>query len=70
MSYDSNWNPEQGKMTPNCTNLSKCIERGSVRPVATNAARKPEATDGLIEFVGVRAVEQLDDDWPNTGRMR
>lgn len=29
-----------------------------MRPVATRAAWYPEATEGLIEFVGVRVVEQ------------
>ena len=38
---------------------SNCIERGSVRLVATNAIRYPEATVGLTELVGVSVVEQL-----------
>ena len=39
---------------------SKAIDRGSVRPVATNAIRYPEATEGLTELVGVNVVEQLE----------
>ena len=38
-----------------------------MRPVATSAAVYPDATENLIEFVGVKLVEQLDDDWPKTG---
>ncbi len=30
----------------------------------------PDATEGLIEFVGVKVVEQLEDDCPNTGIMK
>ena len=45
------------------------MERGVVRPVATSAAWYPEAIDGLIEFVGVKFSEQLDDDWADVGAM-
>ena len=38
-------------------------------PVATSAARYPDATDGLIESVGVSVVEQLDEDCPTTAMM-
>ena len=37
-----------------------------MRPVATSAAVYPDATEGLIEFVGVKVVEQLEDDCPKT----
>ena len=37
-----------------------------MRPVATSAAVYPDVTEGLIEFVGVKVVEQLEDDCPNT----
>ncbi len=61
--------------TPACTTskfpaLSNSIERGSVRPVATRAARYPEAMEGCIEFVGLRVLEQLEDDWPNAGTKK
>lgn len=50
---------------PDCTTkrfpaVSKCIDRGEVRPVATKAIRYPEATVGLTAFVGVNLVEQLE----------
>jgi len=41
-----------------------------VRPVATSPARYPDATDGLIVFVGVRVVEQLEADCPKVGMMK
>ena len=37
-----------------------------MRPVATSAAVYPDATEGLIDFVGVKDVEQLEDDCPKT----
>ena len=30
----------------------------------------PDATEGLIEFVGVKVVEQLEDDCPNSWPMK
>ena len=44
---------------------SNCSERGFVRPVTTKAIWYPDATVGLIEFVGVRVVEQEDAAWEN-----
>lgn len=40
--------------------VSKCIDRGEVRPVATKAIRYPEATVGLTALVGVNWFEQLE----------
>ena len=57
-------------MTSRFPVLSNSIERGSVKPVATRAAWYPEAMEGFIEFVGVRVIEQLEDDWPKTGTMK
>ena len=50
--------------TPCCTTSrfpfeSNLIDLGLVRPVATRAARYPEATVGAIALVGVNVVEQL-----------
>ena len=39
-------------------------------PVATSAAWYPDAMEGLIEFVGVNEVEQLDEDCPKTGASK
>lgn len=41
-----------------------------MRPVATSAAEYPDATEGLMEFVGVKVVEQLEDDCPKTCMMK
>ena len=41
-----------------------------MRPVATSAAVYPDATEGLIEFVGVKVVEQLEDDCPKACMMK
>ena len=41
-----------------------------MRPVATSAAVYPDATEGLIEFVGVKVVEQLEDDCPKACIMK
>lgn len=38
--------------------------------MATRAARYPEATDGLIELVGVSVVKQLDEDCVKAGMMQ
>ena len=40
--------------------MSNAIDLGFARPVATSATSYPEATDGLMELVGVREVEQVD----------
>lgn len=38
--------------------------------MATRAARYPVAMDSFIEFVGVRVVGQLEDDWPKAGTKK
>lgn len=57
-------------MTKRLPELSNSIDRGLCIPVATTATRYPDAIEGLIEFVGVKVVEQLVDDCPKVGRKK
>lgn len=52
--------PLSASTTSKLPRESKAIDLGFARPVATTATSYPETTDGFMDLVGLRDVEQED----------
>lgn len=52
--------PSFPSTTSRLPSVSKAIDLGFARPVATTATSYPEATDGFMSLDGFRDVEQVD----------